>query len=90
MSYGNSVSGDKEGSTLLSSRIPDNQCPWPLKNPFHEMWMDDWCIVERDWAFQFAHYKAMGKFKVEVYDAATHCVFNYFLSTTTIIIKEHA
>ena len=40
--------------------------------------------VERDWAFQFDHYKAMGKSKVEAYDAATHYVFDYFLSTTMI------
>ena len=54
------------------------------------MWMDDQSIVDWDCAFQFAHYKAMGKSEVEVYDAATYCVFDYILLMTTTITKKHA
>ena len=88
MSYGDLASVDTEGSPPPSSRIPDNQCPWPLKDAFHEMWIDDWSTVERDGAFQFANYKAIGKSDVETYDAATHLVLDYLLLMTAMITKE--
>ena len=90
MSYGDPASVDTEGSPPPSSRIPDNQCPWPFRDAFCETQMDDQSIVERDWALQFAHYKAIGKSEVEAYDAATHCLFDCFLSMTTTITKEHS
>ena len=88
MSYGDPASVDTEGSRPPSFKIPDNQCPWLLKDAFREMWMDDRPIVERNWAFQFANYKAMGKSEVEAYDAATHHVLDDFLLTTAMITKE--
>ena len=88
MCYGDQASVDTEGSPPPSSRIPDNQCPWPLKDAFRGMWMDDRSTVERDWAFQFANYKAMGKSEVEAYDTATHLVLNCFLLMTAMITKE--
>ena len=79
---------DTAGRPPPSSRIPDNKCPWPLKDVFCEMWMDDRSMVERDWAFHFAHHKAMGKSEVGAYDAATHHVLDDFLLTTAMITKE--
>ena len=53
------------------------------------MWIDDWSIVVSNWVYQFANYKAMGKSEVKAYDAATHCMHNYFLWTISMITKEY-
>ena len=52
--------------------------------------MDDRSLVDGDWAFYFAHHKALGKSEVEAYDAATHCVLDYFLLIIATITKGFA